>query len=68
MIDEHSSFENNLVNFYFFVFSPMFDNDIKNVWNYESSVEQYQAFGGTSRNSVEKQIQKFEDWIKTLVV
>ncbi|XP_064648237.1 argininosuccinate lyase-like [Lineus longissimus] len=44
----------------------LFDTDIAKVWDYESSVEQYQAFGGTSKTSVEQQIQKFESWMLKL--
>ncbi|XP_065336921.1 argininosuccinate lyase [Cloeon dipterum] len=33
-----------------------FDEDVQKVWSFESSVEQYQAYGGTSKASVKKQI------------
>ncbi|XP_059482058.1 argininosuccinate lyase [Neocloeon triangulifer] len=40
--------------------SPLFDEDVLQVWSYESSVEQYKAFGGTSKSSVEEQIVKIK--------
>ncbi|CAB3366333.1 Hypothetical predicted protein [Cloeon dipterum] len=33
-----------------------FDENVQKVWSFESSVEQYQAYGGTSKASVTKQI------------
>jgi len=36
--------------------SPLFEEDVKNVWNFEHSVEQYQSVGGTSKSSVLKQV------------
>ncbi|XP_064461161.1 argininosuccinate lyase-like isoform X2 [Ornithodoros turicata] len=44
--------------------SPLFDEDLKELWNYEHSVEQYQATGGTSRKSVEKQVASLQDWLE----
>ncbi|CAH1801872.1 unnamed protein product [Owenia fusiformis] len=46
--------------------SPKFESDVEKVWDYENSVEQYSAFGGTSRSSVNQQIVKLETWLKTL--
>jgi len=39
-----------------FLRSPIFDEDVEKVWNFEHSVEQYQAQGGTSKSSVLWQI------------
>lgn len=36
--------------------SSLFDEDVLNVWNFDNSVEQYQATGGTSKSSISKQI------------
>lgn len=36
--------------------SPKFDESVMDVWNYENSVEQYHVTGGTSRQSVQEQI------------
>lgn len=38
--------------------SPLFEEDVLKVWNFENSVEQYQATGGTSMASVLKQIEQ----------
>lgn len=43
--------------------SDLFDEDVSEVWNYEHSVEQYQAFGGTGRTNIEVQVQQLELWI-----
>ncbi|KAM7312209.1 argininosuccinate lyase isoform X1 [Ixodes scapularis] len=41
----------------------IFDEDLANVWNYEHAVEQYSATGGTSKKSVEAQIQALRKWL-----
>ncbi|RZC35125.1 argininosuccinate lyase, partial [Asbolus verrucosus] len=41
--------------------SPSFGIDIGKVWNYENSIEQYQAVGGTAKTSVLKQIELLEN-------
>ena len=38
---------------------------MQNVWDYEHSVEQYQATGGTSRASVQEQIQQLKEWVNS---
>uniref|UniRef100_UPI00358FF77A argininosuccinate lyase isoform X2 n=1 Tax=Myxine glutinosa TaxID=7769 RepID=UPI00358FF77A len=43
--------------------SPLFDQDVLAVWNFEHSVEQYKAAGGTSRSSVLQQITKLRQWL-----
>jgi argininosuccinate lyase len=43
--------------------SPSFGVDIGRVWNYENSIEQYQAVGGTAKSSVVKQIELLENWL-----
>ncbi|GFT14258.1 argininosuccinate lyase [Nephila pilipes] len=43
--------------------SNHFEEDISSIWNYESSVQQYQAFGGTARENIITQIQLLEQWI-----
>jgi len=46
-----------------FVHSPLFEEDVSKVWDYEHSVEQYSAEGGTAKSSVEKQISKLQEWL-----
>ena len=48
---------------FFFVHSPLFGEDVSKVWDYEHSVEQYSAEGGTAKSSVEKQINKLQEWL-----
>lgn len=43
--------------------SPLFEEDVSEVWDYEHSVEQYTAEGGTAKSSVEEQINKLQDWL-----
>ncbi|XP_044265841.1 argininosuccinate lyase isoform X2 [Tribolium madens] len=43
--------------------SSFFDVDIGRVWNYEHSIEQYKAIGGTAKTSVVKQIELLENWL-----
>ncbi|XP_048257049.1 argininosuccinate lyase-like [Haliotis rufescens] len=45
--------------------SPLFESDVANVWNYENSVDQYTAYGGTAKSSVEKQISNLETWLQS---
>ncbi|XP_067681227.1 argininosuccinate lyase-like [Haliotis asinina] len=44
--------------------SPLFESDVADVWNYENSVDQYTAYGGTAKSSVEKQISNLETWLR----
>ncbi|XP_042204008.1 argininosuccinate lyase-like [Homarus americanus] len=48
--------------------SPLFAEDISSVWNYEHSVEQYEATGGTALSSVNTQITEAEDFINTFTL
>ena len=43
--------------------NSFFESDVSKVWDFENSVEQYQAFGGTSKSSVLKQIAKFKSFL-----
>ncbi|XP_078598355.1 argininosuccinate lyase-like [Branchiostoma floridae x Branchiostoma japonicum] len=43
--------------------SPKFEADVEKLWNYENSVEQYTASGGTSGASVMHQIQTLDEWL-----
>ena len=52
-----------LMNFFSFIYSPLFEEDVSDVWDYEHSVEQYTAEGGTARDSVQKQINKLQEWL-----
>lgn len=45
--------------------SLVFDESITSIWNFESSVEQYYVIGGTAKKSVQSQIEKLENFIKT---
>jgi argininosuccinate lyase len=40
-----------------------FEADVMQVWNFEQSVEQRDAAGGTSRRAVLEQIGKLRDWL-----
>ncbi|KAK9720580.1 Argininosuccinate lyase C-terminal [Popillia japonica] len=40
-----------------------FQVDVEDVWNYETSIEQYQTIGGTSRNSVIAQLDILRNWL-----
>lgn len=44
-------------------FSSSFTEDIKNIWNFEHSVEQYQTIGGTSLSAVRQQIELLKNWL-----
>ncbi|XP_010784914.1 argininosuccinate lyase [Notothenia coriiceps] len=44
--------------------SPLFGSDVSLVWDYSSSVEQYQAPGGTAKSSVSAQLDHLRDWLK----
>lgn len=44
--------------------SPVFEEDVSEVWNYENSVEQYSVTGGTARCSVIKQIKEINKIIQ----
>ena len=51
------------MNFFSFIYSPLFEEDVSDVWDYEHSVEQYIAEGGTAKDSVQKQINKLQEWL-----
>ncbi|KAK2149301.1 hypothetical protein LSH36_455g00027 [Paralvinella palmiformis] len=44
---------------------PLYTEDVMKVWDFESSVEQYQSPGGTSSSSVLYQISTLENWLKS---
>jgi argininosuccinate lyase len=44
----------------------LFDADVKDVWDYERSVEQYQADGGTSKNAVNKQVKDMLAFLESI--
>ena len=41
----------------------LFQDDIKTLWNYEASVDQYTSTGGTSKAAVLKQIERLGKWL-----
>lgn len=43
--------------------SPHFDETVNRLWNYENSVEQYTVVGGTSKISVEEQINVLKEFL-----
>ncbi|XP_064425072.1 argininosuccinate lyase isoform X2 [Latimeria chalumnae] len=43
--------------------SPLFESDVTLIWNYSNSVEQYVAFGGTAKSSVNRQIEQLRGWL-----
>ncbi|KAM9408191.1 argininosuccinate lyase-like [Pholidichthys leucotaenia] len=44
--------------------SPLFGADVSSVWDYNSSVEQYRAPGGTAKTSVTAQVEHLRSWLK----
>ncbi|XP_059685055.1 argininosuccinate lyase isoform X2 [Gavia stellata] len=46
--------------------SPLFGNDVSQVFNIVNSVEQYRAMGGTAKNSVNAQIEQLRELLKKL--
>ncbi|XP_058825461.1 argininosuccinate lyase [Topomyia yanbarensis] len=46
--------------------SPIFDEKVSALWNYENSVEQYTVVGGTSRISVQEQIKLLKEFLSNL--
>ena len=40
--------------------SPSFEEDVKDCWNFEKSVEQYKSIGGTALIAVTEQIKRFK--------
>ncbi|CAL4108551.1 unnamed protein product, partial [Meganyctiphanes norvegica] len=44
--------------------SQLFKDDVSSLWEYENSVEQYKATGGTAKGSVLQQISKAKEFIK----
>uniref|UniRef100_A0A8C5HLA3 Argininosuccinate lyase n=1 Tax=Gouania willdenowi TaxID=441366 RepID=A0A8C5HLA3_GOUWI len=47
--------------------SPLFEDDVSSLWDYQSSVEQYSAPGGTAKSSVETQVEHLRKWTKILM-
>ncbi|KAK8733992.1 hypothetical protein OTU49_006289 [Cherax quadricarinatus] len=45
--------------------SPLFEDDVSSVWNYEHSVEQYKATGGTALTSVNTQIAEAQEFLQS---
>ncbi|XP_065182036.1 argininosuccinate lyase-like [Sycon ciliatum] len=43
--------------------SEVFEDDVRSVWNYTSSTEQYSSTGGTSRRAVQEQVDKLAAWL-----
>ncbi|XP_045171928.2 argininosuccinate lyase-like [Mercenaria mercenaria] len=46
--------------------SCMFEKDVLEIWNYETSVSQYKAYGGTALSSVQEQIHNMLNWLSEL--
>ncbi|OWF44901.1 argininosuccinate lyase-like [Mizuhopecten yessoensis] len=46
--------------------SPCFEEDIVKLWDYDNSVDQYKAYGGTGKVSVSQQIQSLSTWLDKL--
>ena len=40
-----------------------FEDDVTDVWNYETSVESRDALGGTSRRAVLEQVTQMRQWL-----
>ncbi|KAH6586093.1 hypothetical protein BASA50_000798 [Batrachochytrium salamandrivorans] len=45
---------------------PAFEQDVGDIWNYERSIEQRSALGGTSHDAVTAQIQQLRDYLTQL--
>ena len=48
----------------FLAVSTKFESDILQIFDYEKSMEQYNAKGGTGSKSIKWQIEVFTDWLK----
>lgn len=46
--------------------SEQFGEDVTQIWNFETSVEQYNTFGGTGSQSVQQQLAKFKEWLASV--
>lgn len=46
--------------------SEEFTDDILSIWNYEMSVDQYNVYGGTGKESVTTQIENLQSWLEQL--
>ncbi|KOC63197.1 Argininosuccinate lyase [Habropoda laboriosa] len=46
--------------------SKCFQKDVKNIWNFASSVEQYKVAGGTSITAMEMQISHLRTWLQQI--
>ena len=44
-------------------FNDLFGEDVMNIWDYETSVNQYNATGGTGLESVNRQIHELTEWL-----
>jgi argininosuccinate lyase len=44
--------------------SPLFKEDIQEIWDYQKSVDQYECHGGTGSSSVKKQISNFRAFLE----
>eukprot|EP01012_Entosiphon_sulcatum_P003539 TRINITY_DN11161_c0_g1_i1.p1 TRINITY_DN11161_c0_g1~~TRINITY_DN11161_c0_g1_i1.p1 ORF type:complete len:477 (-),score=82.70 TRINITY_DN11161_c0_g1_i1:96-1505(-) len=44
--------------------SPVFEADVLRIWSYETSVEQYEADGGTGRGAVLRQVEQLKAWLR----
>ena len=45
------------------VFSDLFEQDVMNIRDYETSVNQYNTTGGAGLESVNRQIQELTEWL-----
>ncbi|PAA48211.1 hypothetical protein BOX15_Mlig011559g1, partial [Macrostomum lignano] len=43
--------------------SDTFGEEVTQLWDFETSVEQYGAFGGTALESVRQQVAAFRRWL-----
>ncbi|XP_058794145.1 argininosuccinate lyase [Phymastichus coffea] len=48
-------------------FSPFFDENVAEIWNFENSVEQYETYGGTSFAAVQQQIDTLSVWLSQIL-
>lgn len=45
-------------------FSEAFEDNVSRIWDFNSSVDQYQTTGGTSLKAVQQQINNLRSWLR----
>lgn len=55
-----------LISSFVWVHSALFESDVKAVWDYSNSVDQYSSIGGTALSSVKQQITDMTAWLASV--